>query len=89
MAGLASGTFMSVNWALATDLVPHGEEARFLGLTNIATAGSSAATLFIVGTLIDFFNARESGLGYSVMFLICMIYVIAGTLMLLKIKRKN
>ena len=89
MAGLASGTFMSVNWALATDLVPRGEEARFLGLTNIATAGSSAVTLFIVGPLIDFFNARESGLGYSVMFLICMIYVIAGTLMLLKIKRKN
>lgn len=89
MAGLASGTFMSVNWALATDLVPRGEEARFLGLTNIATAGSSAVTLFIVGPLIDFFNARESGLGYSVMFLICMIYVIAGTLMLFKIRRKN
>jgi Na+/melibiose symporter-like transporter len=89
IAGLASGTFMSVNWALATDLVPRGEEARFLGLTNFATAGSSAVTLFIVGPLIDFFNAREPGLGYSVMFLSCIVYVIAGTLMLLKVRRNR
>ncbi len=84
--GIASGAFMSTNWALATDLVPKGEEARYLGLTNLATAGGSALTLFIIGPMIDFFNARSPGLGYQAMFLVCFICFVAGAVLLMKIK---
>jgi len=84
--GLSFGAFMSTNWALATDLVPKGEEARYLGLTNLATAGGSALTLFIIGPMIDFFNARSPGLGYQAMFLVCFICLVAGSLLVLKIK---
>ena len=87
LLGIASGAFLSVNWAMATDLVAKGEEARYLGLTNLATAGSSALTLFIIGPLIDFFNARAAGLGYSVMFLACFIYFVVGSVLLLKIRK--
>ena len=42
LQGIAVGSFMSSNWALATDLVPKSEGARYLGLTNLATAGGAA-----------------------------------------------
>ena len=84
--GIASGAFTSTNWALATDLVAKGEEARYLGLTNLATAGGSALTLFIIGPMIDFFNARSPGLGYQAMFLVCFIFLIIGSLLVLKTK---
>ncbi|MBA7466076.1 hypothetical protein ES707_01249 [subsurface metagenome] len=86
--GFSFGAFMSTNWALATDLVAKGEEARYLGLTNLATAGGSALTLFTIGPMIDFFNAYDSGLGYQVMFLVCFICLVAGSLLVLKIKRQ-
>ena len=86
LLGLSFGAFMSANWALATDLVAKGEEARYLGLTNLATAGGSALTLFIMGPIIDHFNAYSAGFGYKVMFLVCFICLVVGPLLLLKIK---
>ncbi len=87
LVGISFGAFMSTNWALATDLVAKGEEARYLGLTNLATAGG-AALARLIGPVIDFFNAYTPGLGYSVMLLASFIYFVAGSLLLLKIKVK-
>jgi Na+/melibiose symporter-like transporter len=87
LVGIAFGAFMSSNWALATDLVPKGEEARYLGLTNLATAGG-AALARLIGPLIDFGNGLSSNLGYSFMFLACFVYLIVGSLLLLKIRRR-
>ncbi len=83
--GIAIGAFMSTNWALATDLVAKGEEARYLGLANMATAGG-AALARLIGPVIDFFNAQSAGLGYQVMLGACFVYFVAGALLLLKIK---
>jgi len=85
LVGISFGAFMSSNWALATDLLPKGEEARYLGLTNLATAGGSALAR-LVGPVIDFFNAYSLNLGYQVMFLICFTCLVAGSLLVLKIK---
>jgi Na+/melibiose symporter-like transporter len=87
LVGIAFGAFLSSNWALATDLVPKGEEARYLGLTNLATAGG-AALARLIGPLIDYSNSCSPNLGYSFMFLACFIYFIVGSLLLLKIKRR-
>jgi len=88
LLGISSGAFMSTNWALATDLVAKGEEARYLGLTNLATAGG-AALARLIGPVIDFFNAYSSGLGYSVMLGACFIYFLVGSLLLLRIKGRR
>jgi len=85
LLGISFGAFMSTNWALATDLVAKGEEARYLGLTNLATCGGSALAR-LIGPLIDSVNAHRPGLGYSVMFFICFICFVAGSLLLMKIK---
>jgi MFS family permease len=86
LVGISFGAFMSTNWALAIDLMPRGEEGRWLGLTNLATAGG-AALARLIGPVIDFFNAVSFGLGYSVMLLACFIYFLGGSALLVKVKR--
>jgi Na+/melibiose symporter-like transporter len=88
LLGISFGAFTSTSWALATDLVTKGEEARYLGLTNLAAAGGGALAR-LIGPLIDFFNGYGSGLGYSAMFLICFACFVAGSLLLLKIKGRR
>ena len=79
---------MSANWALATDLAGHGEEARYLGLTNMATAGG-AALARLIGPVIDFFNTASPGRGYAVMLLACFIYFILGALLVTRIRQRS
>ncbi len=85
--GVAIGAFNSTNWALATDLVAKGEEARYLGLANMATAGG-AALARLIGPLIDFFNTYTPGLGYQVMLGACFVYFVAGSLLMTRIKKR-
>jgi len=87
LIGIAIGAFNSANWALATDLVEKGEEARYLGIANMATAGG-AALARVVGPAIDYFNNRSTNLGYDFMLLMCLVYFVAGALLILKIKQK-
>jgi MFS family permease len=85
LIGIAAGAFLSTNWALATDLVPRNEAARYMGLTNLASAGG-AALARLIGPAIDFFNNYGGGLGYSVMLGACFIYFTGGALIIWRIR---
>ena len=85
IVGISFGAFMSTNWALATDLVARGEEARYLAMANVATAGG-AALARLIGPVIDFFNSYGDGFGYSVMLLACISYFIIGSALLVKVQ---
>jgi Na+/melibiose symporter-like transporter len=84
LIGLASGAFLSTSWAMATDLAAEGEEAKYLGLTNLATAAGSALAR-LIGPLIDYFNTVGTNLGYSVMLLACFLCFILGSLLVFKV----
>jgi MFS family permease len=88
LIGIAAGAFMSTNWALATDLVPKNEVARYLGLTNLASAGG-AALARLIGPLIDVFNGFGAGSGYSFMLGTCFVYFIAASLLMWRIRTKR
>ncbi len=85
LLGICGGAWMSSQWALATDLVGKGEEARYLGLVNMSSAGAGAVSR-LIGPVIDFFNASSPNLGYQVMLVVCFICFVIGSLLLLKIK---
>jgi Na+/melibiose symporter-like transporter len=87
--GMATGIFVSVNWALATDLIPSEEAGKYLGLSNLATAGSGAVGR-LAGPLIDGFNALRPGayLGYPVLFLLASASALLGTLLMLRIRKR-
>jgi len=46
--GTAAGTFLSVDWALMTDIIPRASAGRYMGLSNVAT-GSSGLLASVVG----------------------------------------
>jgi Na+/melibiose symporter-like transporter len=85
LIGIAAGAFFSTNWALATDLVPKAEAARYLGLTNLATAGG-AALARLIGPVIDFFNGRATNSGYSVLLGACFVFFLLSSLLVWRIK---
>jgi Na+/melibiose symporter-like transporter len=85
--GIAMGIFNSTNWALATDFAPKTEEARYLGVANMATAGGAVLARFI-GPGIDFFNGRNPLSGYHFMLLACAVYFIVGSILVFRIKRR-
>ncbi len=88
LIGIAIGAFNSSNWALATDLVEKGGEARYLAIANMATAGG-AALARVIGPAIDYFNGKGENLGYDFMLLMCLVYFVAGSLLILKIKQRS
>ena len=85
--GVALGGFTSTNWAMAIDMVSKGDEARYLGIANMATAGAGALAR-LIGPVIDFFEKQSLGMGYQVMLFTCLVFFIAGGLILLRIKEK-
>ncbi len=87
LLGMANGTLLSSSWALATDLAEKGEEARYLGVTNLAMAGGSAIAR-LIGPVIDIFNRIGPELGYQVMFLVCLISYSIGALLVLKVRHR-
>jgi MFS family permease len=86
LIGMANGALLSGSWALATDLAVNGEEAKYLGLTNLAMAGGSALAR-LIGPVIDLFNNMREGLGYQVMLLICFVSLVIGTVIIMKVKQ--
>ena len=87
--GMATGIFVSVNWALATDLIPQKEAGKYLGLSNLATAGAGAVGR-LAGPLIDGINALHPGayLGYPALFLLASASALLGTLLMLRIRKR-
>lgn len=82
LVGVSIGIFLSVNWAWAADLVPADEAGRYLGLSNLATAGAGAFSRLFAGPIVDAGNALHVGLGYHVLFLILALGMTAGTWLL-------
>jgi MFS family permease len=66
--GLATGLFVTTNWALGTCLVPSAEAGRYLGISNLAGAGAGMIGAGIGGPVADYLNADLPGLGYFVIF---------------------
>ena len=82
LVGASAGIFMSVNWAWAADLAPPQEAGRYLGLSNLATAGASAFSRLVAGPIIDGGNALQAGIGYDLLFLVLALAMAAGALIL-------
>ena len=53
LVGLGIGIFYSANWAMGTTLIPKDQAGRYLGLSNLAGAGSGAIGAYIGGPIGD------------------------------------
>jgi MFS family permease len=66
--GVATGIFMTTNWAMGTNLVPVSEAGRYLGIPNLAGAGAGMIGGSIGGPVADYLNLSTPGLGYFAIF---------------------
>jgi len=87
--GLATGLFMTANWALGTDLVPDAEAGRYLGISNLAGAGSGIVGAGIGGLIADQLNSYKPGLGYFAIFASYAVLFALSTLTLLGVKKTS
>ncbi len=79
--GIGVGIFFAANWAWATDLISQRDAARYLGISNLATAGSGVIAS-IGGPRIDIGNRQSFGAGYQIVFAIGAVWFLLSILIL-------
>lgn len=89
IVGVGIGLFLTANWALATLLAPSEESGKYLGLTNLATAGAGA-TGRLLGPLIDLGNNAFPGsfVGYAGLFVFAALCSLASVLIISRVSRR-
>lgn len=85
--GAGIGLFLTSNWALANGLAPEAEAGKYLGLTNLATAGSGALAR-LEGPVLDWLNAAFPGawIGYKGLFIFGAFCILLSLFLLRKIE---
>ncbi len=78
--GASAGTFLAVDWALMTDIIPKASAGRFMGLSNVATTSSTVIAVATGGLLLDAVNITMGlGMGPRAAYLLgAAYYVIAA-----------
>jgi len=54
LIGVATGTFLAVDWALMTDIIPKAASGRYMGISNIAVAAGGPLASIIGGAALFF-----------------------------------
>ena len=85
--GVGIGLFLTSNWALAIQHAPLEQAGKYMGLTNLATAGAGALSR-LQGPLIDGLNAARPGAwwGYMALFLVGALGIALSAWVLAKIR---
>jgi MFS family permease len=73
---IGGGSFFAVDWALMTDIIPKVTSGRFMGISNVVTAGAGPVSATISGIImdrvgaIDFTAGPRAALGIGLLFLV-------------------
>ncbi len=91
--GLGYGAYESVDWALASDVLPSMDDyAKDMGVWHVAMVLPQVIATPIAGFLLDNFQSvgkaqNIPNLGYTVIFLVAVVYFIFGTVFVKQIKK--
>ncbi len=91
IVGMGIGAFLTASWALATDIVPGREAARYLGIANIATCIGSGVARLLGGVLIDPINRAlgSSSSGYFLLFALATLCFLVSSLVIIPLPNKR
>ncbi|MBV8367229.1 MAG: MFS transporter, partial [Candidatus Eremiobacteraeota bacterium] len=78
--GAGWGSYYSVDWALATNLLPEGRAGALMALWNLGASAPQVAAPIIGGLLVDHVGASSGdlGLGYRALFALIAAFVLCG-----------
>jgi MFS family permease len=83
LVGVGGGSFLAVDWALMTDIIPKASSGRYMGISNVATATNGVVAGFIGGVIVDqLATSANPGVGPRLAFLVAPIWFALGALLL-------
>jgi MFS family permease len=91
--GLGYGAYESVDWALASDVLPSMDDyAKDMGVWHVAMVLPQVIATPIAGFLLDNFQRvgkvqNIPNLGYTVIFMVAVVYFLFGTVFVKQIKK--
>jgi len=87
--GLAYGVFTAVEWALACNLLPRGESARYLGVWNVSAVVPQIMGISLGGVVGSGLAGRAPGLGWRVDFCIVLCCCLVGAYFLKFVRERT
>lgn len=88
--GVGVGIFMSVDWALMTDVIPKHTSGRYMGILNVGTAIAAPLFLVVAGPTRDVVNGMlGGGAGPRAAMAVGAIYVAIAALALTRVNPKR
>ncbi len=55
LVGIGGGSFLAVDWALMTDIIPKASAGRYMGISNVATATNGVVAGLVGYVIVDRF----------------------------------
>ena len=90
LVGVGGGSFLAVDWALMTDIIPKASSGRYMGISNVATATNGVVAGFIGGIIVDqLAKSSDPGLGPRLAFLVAPIWFAIGALLLRPVDQRR
>jgi len=90
--GLGYGAYQSVHFALATEILPNAHEyGKDMGIWNLSGNIPSMLAPLFAGLMLDLLEriGERNNLGYTVVFGCSLIFFVAGTILVVKIRLYN
>jgi MFS family permease len=73
--GAANGSFLAVDWALMTDIIPRASAGRYMGMSNVATGSATPLAIAIGGIVLDLVtSAGHEALSPRVVFILAVAF---------------
>ncbi len=83
LVGIGGGSFLAVDWALMTDIIPKASAGRFMGISNVATATNGVVAGLVGYVIVDrFAGLGATDLGPRVAFLLAPVWYLIGAWLL-------
>lgn len=95
--GAGFGAFAAVDWALATNLLPERDEAKFMGVWHVSFTVPQVVAPLIGGPVAYLFNHKitalfghplGSGFGYRVVLMLVIVYFAAGVALIRPVRER-
>lgn len=84
--GASQGTFLAVDWALMTDIIPRVSAGRYMGISNVATGASTPLSTAVGGIVLDLVT-RAGGyeIGPRAVFMLSIVAFVAAAFTLIRV----
>ena len=83
--GIGVGIFLSVDWALMTDVIPKETTGRYMGILNAGTAAAGPVFLFVAGQVLDRVGAADEAAGPRAAMAVAALFLVGAGIVLLRV----